>query len=325
LQEAHILARRDKLAAAARTAARWELSSPLVNLPTLRAIRGAFGRGRRALRRRMLEPLLVGRPTLRDTVMNALAARGHLIFCDLGDVRFFVDPGDRVVGAWLIWHGGWQRREIEQAVAVLTSAGRALQDSTFVDVGANIGTHTVYALRTGTFTHAVAIEAEPRNARLLRMNLEINKLSEVTTVVEKAAGASSGTAVLHLHPRNKGAHAIGTPPSVDGQESLDVPMVRVDDALADAGVPLDRLGLIWVDVEGYEPEVLRGLGRVVAYRIPIAFEFIPSRFTRSARLDLVDLLSPHYATLHRLSGLADNRAPISAIESIEGIDDILVF
>src|SRR5262249_19240217 len=78
----------------------------LKKMPTWREIRGAYGRGRRALRQAMLEPVLVGRPVLRDIVMNALAARGHLVLCELGDVRFFVDPSDRVVGAWLMWHGG---------------------------------------------------------------------------------------------------------------------------------------------------------------------------------------------------------------------------
>ena len=96
----------------------------LAKMPTWREIRGAYARGRRALRQAMLEPLLVGWPVLRDVVMNALSARGHLVLCELGDVRFFVDPRDRVVGAWLMWHGGWQRREIDTAVEVLTAARR---------------------------------------------------------------------------------------------------------------------------------------------------------------------------------------------------------
>src|SRR6516162_5398259 len=115
-------------------------------MPTWREIRGAYGRGRRALRQAMLEPVLVGWPVLRDVVMNALAARGHLVLCELGDVRFFVDPSDRVVGAWLMWHGGWQRREIDAAVEVLSAAQRLPANAVFVDVGAHIGTHTIYAL-----------------------------------------------------------------------------------------------------------------------------------------------------------------------------------
>src|SRR4051812_23461660 len=103
---------------------------------TWRHIKGVYGRRRRALRRAILEPLLVGRPMLRDTVMHALADRGQLVFCQNGDVRFFVDPSDRVVGAWLMWHGGYQRREIEQAIIVLAENGRLSADAVFVDIGA---------------------------------------------------------------------------------------------------------------------------------------------------------------------------------------------
>jgi len=215
-------------------------------MPTWREIRGAYGRRRRALRQAMLEPVLVGWPVLRDVVMNALAARGHLVLCELGDVRFFVDPSDRVVGAWLMWHGGWQRREIDAAVDVLSAAQRLPANAVFVDVGAHIGTHTIYALRTGRFARAVAFEPAPRNADLLARNLEANGLSQAAVIVPKAAGAAPGTAVLHLHPRNTGAHAIGEPPSVDGQARLDVPVVRVDDELARLGVPLEAVGLAWM-------------------------------------------------------------------------------
>ena len=223
--------------------------------------------------------------------MNALAERGHLVLCELDDVRFLVDPADRVVGSWLIWHGGWQRREIITAVEHLSAAGRLSRDAVFVDVGAHIGTHTVYALRTGRFARAVAFEPAPRNARLLAMNLDLNGMAGTAVVVPKAAGAITGTAMLYLHPRNSGAHSIGSPPSVDGRDRLCVPIVRVEDRLVALGLPPDRVGLVWVDVEGHEPEVLDGLAGLVARAVPIAFEFTPSRYdgvTRQQRL--VDLL-----------------------------------
>jgi len=294
-------------------------------MPTWREIKGAYGRGRRALRRALLEPLLVGRPVLRDTVMHALAARGHFVFCDLGDARFFVDPSDRVVGAWLMWHGGWQRREIDQAIAVLAASGRLAPGAVFVDVGANIGTHTVYALRTGRFGRAIAFEPEPKNARLLQMNLEANDLVDAVTVVARAAGEREGTATLYLHPRNKGAHAIGVPPSDDGLDRIEVPVVRVEDALAELGVPARHIGLIWIDAEGHEPQIIRGLGRLLEERVPLAFEFAPRRYDADARRGLIDLLAGHYTTLHSLNAAPDHRAPIAALADIQDMDDVLVF
>ena len=292
--------------------------------PTWQRIRAVYGRRRRALRQAMLEPLLVGWPVLRQVVTSALSARGHLVLCELGDVRFFVDPGDRVVGAWLMWHGGWQRREIDAAVEVLLAAGRLQPGAAFIDIGAHIGTHTIYALRTGRFERAVAFEPEPRNARLLAMNLDANGVSERVVVVRKAAGAAAGTATLHLHPRNTGAHAIDVPPSVDGEASVAVPVVRVEDELQALGVLPETVALIWVDVEGYEPQVLAGLAGLIARSVPLAFEFTPSRYSPNVKQRLAGLLARHYTTVHSL-GRRDAAAPVGTLASRMHTDDVLVY
>jgi FkbM family methyltransferase len=289
-----------------------------------RLIRAQYHRRRRALRQAMLEPVLVGWPALRDVVMRAMAARGHLVLCELGNARFFVDPSDRVVGAWLMWHGGWQRREIEAAAELLSSAGRLPVDPIFIDVGAHIGTHTIYALRTGRFARAVAFEPEPRNARLLAMNVEANDLSRSVLVVHKAAGAETGTGTLHLHPRNTGAHAMDVPPSIDGEHAIEVPVVRVEDELAALAVPLEKVGLVWIDAEGYEPQVLEGLNALIARSIPITFEFTPRRYGAQMKERLVELLARHYTTVHSL-GRQEGNAPIRSLAAREHTDDLLVY
>ncbi len=290
---------------------------------TWRHIKGAYGRRRRALRRAILEPLLVDNPVLRDTVMNALADRGQLVFCQNDDVSFFVDPSDRVVGAWLMWHGGYQRREIDQAISVLAQNMRLSADAVFVDIGANIGTHTVYALRSGRFTRAVAFEPEPKNARLLAMNMEANRLTDIVKIIPKAAGEAVGTATLYLHPRNKGGHALGQSPTVDGQERCEVPVVRVEDVLAECGVE-ERVGLLWIDVEGHELHVMRGLERLLARGVPIAFEHAPKRHSDESKREMTALLSTSYTQMRSLSDL--NRSlPIAALLTMQKQDDILLF
>src|SRR4029079_1253990 len=128
--------------------------------------------------------------------------RGHLIFCRTGDLSFFVDPGDRAVGAELVWGGQWARSELNRAIEVLRSAGRMPQDPVFVDAGANIGTQTVYALADG-FKRAVCSEPEPLNAQLLTMNVEANGFAARAKIIRSAVGDEAGKAMLQLHPRNK--------------------------------------------------------------------------------------------------------------------------
>jgi FkbM family methyltransferase len=286
---------------------------------------GAVGRWRRRLRRRVLEPILVGRRSFRETVLNALAGRGHLVYCRTGDAVFLVDPSDRVVGSELMWRGEWQRGEIVRAVDVLAAAGRLPPNAVFVDAGANIGTHSVYAMKTGRFARAIAFEPEPRNAELLRMNIKANDLAERVTAVAQAVGERAGGAVLHLHPRNKGHHTIGTPPSVDGLDRIEVSMVRLDAALAAAGILADDIGLVWIDVEGYEPEAVAGLGALIERAVPLALEYAPQRYSAAARDALVARLARHYTVLHRLSGPGGASEPVSALAGISDFTDVLLF
>lgn len=293
-------------------------------MPTWREARGALDRWRRELRRRVLEPVLVGRRSFRETVLNAIGARGHLIYCRDGDLGFFVDPADRAIGGTLMWQGAWQRAELERAVAILSDAGRLPPQAVFVDVGANIGTQTVYALKTGRFSRAIAFEPEPRNAELLAMNVAVNGMAERVTIVTKAIGDATGTAVLHIHPRNKGQHALGANLSHDGQDSVPVDVVRLDEALAQAGVAPEQVGLVWIDVEGHEPQAVRGLGRYLDAAVPLALEYTPNRYSAASRASLDAPLKAHYRTLHHLVGDTSPR-PVDALDPIGDFADVLVF
>jgi hypothetical protein len=101
--------------------------------------------------------------------------------------------------------------------------------------------------------------------------------------------------------------------------------VRVDGALDKLGIRPEQVGLIWIDAEGHEPQVLQGLGRLLERSVPIAFEFAPQRYSPETKRALVDLLTPYYTTMHRLTAEADHRADIAALLTIDGIDDVLVF
>src|SRR5262249_61322958 len=171
------------------------------------------------------------------------------------------ERGGWVVGAGLRGEGGWQRGEIDTAVEVLSAAQRLPANAVFVDVGAHIGTHTIYALRTGRFARAIAFEPAPRNADLLVRNLEANGLSQAAVVVPKAAGAAAGAAVLPLHPRNTRAPAIGEPPSVDGQARLAAPGGAGGGGIERLGGPPGAVGAAWGGGEGVGAPGPRGLGK----------------------------------------------------------------
>jgi FkbM family methyltransferase len=101
-----------------------------------------------------------------------------------------------------------------------------------------------------------AFEPNTTSYRLLQDNIALNGLAQVTPV-NVAVGEASGTASLDVSSPSAGMHSIyGT-----GARRYEVTVVSLDDFFTARGV---RPNLIKVDVEGYEPLVLRGMKRLLA-------------------------------------------------------------
>lgn len=134
---------------------------------------------------------------------------------------------------------------------------RVVAGRTFVDVGANIGYHTLLAARVGA--RVVAIEASPGIFRVLREQVRANGAPSVR-LVNKAASEKPGTCSIYAGPIQN----IGLSTTVRQRGFAEEAKVA-SAPLADLLEP-DELGtvqLVKIDVEGDEPAVLRGMAGVL--------------------------------------------------------------
>jgi FkbM family methyltransferase len=228
---------------------------------------------------------------------------------DSNGLKFIVHTTDDVVGKGLFLKGARvEYRALEKALGILEAAGRAkrLNGTTFFDIGANIGTTTVAALRMdhvlrhrqagGPFTNVVACEPEPLNYRLLKLNTLLNDVADRVRTLPVAVSDRTGTTPLLIDPANSGAHAIPSE-KLDGSdlEEIVVESVSIDDLVKRGLVVPEEIGLVWVDVQGHEGHVLAGGGSLLALGAPIVVELAPSLLRPSGgQSKMFGALREHY-------------------------------
>jgi len=213
------------------------------------------------------------RRTMLRKLCSAYLPPTSLGFAAFEDHGFFVSLGDQTIGYELLSGKPWQRDILLSVVALLEGEGCLKPGGRFLDVGANIGSQTVYALLSGRFAGGVAIEAEPGNFQLLTRNITYNNFSEVVAVRHAAACAVPGAVRLRINRRNGGGHSIHPGRNRSASEVVDVDGDTVDHILADVGAVPSEVSLAWIDVEGLELDVLAGMGGVRGASVPILFEY----------------------------------------------------
>jgi len=127
-------------------------------------------------------------------------------------------------------------------------------DDVFWDIGANIGTHTLFPAKAASNGSVVAIEANDRNYQSLQMNIRKNKITNISTE-DVALSDHNGTEELAISGHNlsgEGSHSIERKPT---SESTSVTTVTGDSLLERYSSP----NIVRMDIEGAELNALRGM------------------------------------------------------------------
>jgi FkbM family methyltransferase len=223
-----------------------------------------------------------------------------LAFVTFDDHALFVDPRDHMIAFRLLSGQSWQREEFETAVATTQAVGALRPGKWFIDVGANIGTQTIYAMRTGQFCGAIAIEPEPHNLELLRRNLAFNGLADQVHVIAAAASSQNAQATLVRDRQNFGAHSLEPNWSATPGTAVTVVTHTIDHILASLNIAPEDVGLVWIDVEGHEIETLRGMQISRAAHVPIVSEIsLGSQSPENVEI-LRAMLTPDYTRVQHL-------------------------
>jgi FkbM family methyltransferase len=159
-------------------------------------------------------------------------------------------PSD-VIGAHIAMTGSYESGLSSHIAALARTGGR------MIDVGANIGYFSLIWLAGNPKNRVIAVEASPRNVRMLEANLQHNHMEDRVQVYETAAGQSAGTLEFSPGPLDQtGWGGLQTAASTDSHA---VAVARVDSLVTD-NEPIDVLK---IDVEGADTWVVRGCEKLL--------------------------------------------------------------
>ncbi len=162
---------------------------------------------------------------------------------------------------------------------------------TFVDVGANMGLYTLYAARrVGDTGRVLAIEPSRREVAILKSNVEINQLKNVTILQLAVSDQVGEVELLVAGTRNSGHNTLGafgynTP--LDHRENVEAQ--RLDQIVQAEG--LQRIHVIKMDIEGAELAALRGAVDTLDRDHPLLLLELSDRLLQHQRSGSADVLS----------------------------------
>lgn len=233
----------------------------------------------------MLQEVQATRELLRQDILNnqaqsarldrieqysGAAARRVAIPCNQDEILVRTEVGyvlcaasDHAVLVCLIEAG-----ELERGTRLLIQRFLSPGD-VFVDVGANLGLHTLAAARAMQGRgKIIAFEPFDPTKRLLEKSVWMNGFSEITEIHQAAVSNKAGHQKLFLGATS-GHHSLfplNTPSGLSGNP-VEVPLVRLDEVIIPVG---EKVNLIKIDAEGAELDVLESAVSLIKQNPDIA-------------------------------------------------------
>lgn len=176
-----------------------------------------------------------------------------------GKFKIFCDPSTWI-GAKIIYTGNYEPA-LKKVFQSIIKYGDAI-----LDVGANIGFHTLYfAELTGANGSVIAFEPIPPNYQALQENIALNNFNQVSAQNIALSNKNEQiTIAVDQASENPGAFNL-----FDKSGDLVINCFKGDEIIKD-----QKIDFIKIDVEGYESFVIDGLlATIKKYRPVIVFEY----------------------------------------------------
>ncbi len=205
------------------------------------------------------------------------------------------------------------------------------QKGFFLDCGCNIASTSVYALYKNPDLCAIGFEPVSETYLLAKANVAINNMDARITIENTGLSDKATSVYMTNSTENTGGNHVVLYQPADNNSYEKIDTISVDEYLHRKQIMFSDISYIWIDVEGFEGYVLKGLRNTLeeAEKIPIFLEFNRDHLKRAGCYELLlTELKRHYDyyTVIKRGGeyAEDKRLLISELDQEED-DDCNIF
>jgi len=155
-----------------------------------------------------------------------------------------VFPEDAIVARDFALRGNYEQSIIEWAATLMDPS------KVFVDIGSHVGTYSMYLAKFSS--SVVSFECCPKTFNYLCANIALQELNYKIIPYRTALGNEKGSIPYYMHSPKDGGGNSCIPFMGRSSPTIQVPITTLD------SFQLDNIGLIKMDVEGFEKNVLEG-------------------------------------------------------------------
>ncbi len=179
------------------------------------------------------------------------------------------------------------------------------QKKVFLDIGANVGSTSIYAIKSSIFTHAISVEPSQLNYQFLVWNIRINGLGNEIHPLNFGIADFVGDQDLVCSPSNCGDFRLapnltGSSENFYNEKEFAVEHVKfftLDELAKNGTLKPQEIGFIWIDCQGSEGLIFKE-GKQFLYEaaVPIYIEFWPYGIHQlGCKLEYLEFIS-HYSS-----------------------------
>jgi len=257
---------------------------------------------------------------LRGIIFEINKKNSKYIFLDTKKKeKFIMLSNDKVVSKELYTQGDF---DLEKFYKVLNLLKSNYSINNIYDIGANIGTVCIPAVKRGLVKKAIAIEPESENYKLLKLNISLNNLDDDIKAYNYALSFEDDKILdLEISNDNSGDHRIrlsNTKTGIHGEERRTTTKVK--------GKTFDKMfsnissknDLVWIDTQGFEANILMGAEKLILSGAPIVIEFWPYGLKLNNSLNKLKDLLKKFKFYYDLSDSSEYKNEITT-KSIENL------